>query len=81
MPSQEFHKAKLEDSISSALENLISLQNSQSRYQYVSPAERIISISSVQAGRDLNDPRMWNIFISVLTLEQDEITQTISIRI
>jgi len=78
---QEFHRAKIEESVMSSLKNLISLQSAQSKYQYVSPAERILSISSVEAGRDETDPRMWNVFISVLTLEQEEVVETLAIRI
>lgn len=78
---QNFFKNNLKSSVSTAINNLIALQRNQLRYQYVSPAETIVSISSVDVYRDNADPRMWSIFVSVLTLEQEEISQTITIRI
>jgi|15BtaG_2_1085339.scaffolds.fasta_scaffold00067_2 hypothetical protein len=79
--SQDFFRTKVEESIIQAINNLMVLQRSQGRYQFVSPAEKILSINSVEAFRDENDPRMWSVFISIITLEQDELTQTITIRI
>ena len=64
-----------------AIENLMVLQRNQSKYQYVSPAEKILKINNVEAFRDEADPRMWSVFISLTTLEQDQITQSITIRI
>jgi len=78
---EDFHKSKIEQSIFSALDNLISLQRNQMRFQYLSPAETILSISRVEAFRDLSDPRMWSVFVSVITLEQEELQESITIRI
>mgnify|MGYP006230131093 CR=1 FL=1 len=41
----------------------------------------LIKINNVEAFRDEADPRMWSVFISLTTLEQDQITQSITIRI
>lgn len=79
--SEDFFKNKLEQSIAEAINNLIALQRNQSKYQYVSPAETLLSINSIEAYRDDNDPRMWSIFISLITLKQEEITESITIRI
>ena len=78
---QDFFKTRLEDSVKSAIKNLMILQRNQIKYQYVSPAETIVDISGVAAYRDKADPRMWSIFVSIITLEQDEITESITIRI
>ncbi len=78
---QSFYQKNLENSVSSAINNLIRMQRSQSRYQYVSPGETILEISSVRAFRDETDPRMWSIFVSVITLEQEELSQVITVRI
>ena len=79
--SQEFFKTKLEESVYNSIVNLMTLQRYQMKSQYVSPAETIVAISGVEAFRDSADPRMWSIFVSVMTLEQNEIRESITIRI
>ena len=78
---QDFFKTKIEDGVIQAINNLIALQKNQSKYQYITPGETILEISGVRVRRDTNDPRMWSVFVSVITLELEEISQTVTIRI
>ncbi len=71
----------LEASARSALENLISLQRSQSRRQRLSSGEVILEIINVKVSRDTVDPRLYNIFVSVLTQELTEVRSSVTIRI
>jgi phage baseplate assembly protein W len=78
---QDFFKTKIEDGVIQAINNLIALQKNQSKYQYITPGETILEVSGVRVSRDTNDPRMWSVFVSVITLELEEISQTVTIRI
>ena len=71
----------IESSVKKALDNLISMQRSQARTQALSPAEIIVDVLNVSTSRDENDPRMYNVFISVLTQELTEIREFLSVRI
>lgn len=71
----------LESSARTALENLMSLQRSQSRRQSLSSGEIILDILDVKVTRDTVDPRLYNIFISVLTQELTEVRSSVTIRI
>ena len=78
---QDFFKTKIEDSVIQAINNLISLQKNRAKFQYITPSETILEVSGVRVNRDTNDPRMWSVFVSVITLELQEISQTVTIRI
>lgn len=71
----------LESSARTALENLMSLQRSQSRRQSLSSGEIILDILDVKVTRDTVDPRLYNIFVSVLTQELTEVRSSVTIRI
>lgn len=71
----------LESSARSALRNIMSLQRAQSKRQVLTPGEIIIDILNVSITRDNLDPRMYNIFISVLTQELTEVGSNITVRI
>jgi phage baseplate assembly protein W len=71
----------LEASARTALENLVSLQRSQSRRQRLSSGEVILEIINVKVARDTVDPRLYNIFVSVLTQELTEVRSSVTIRI
>ena len=73
--------ADLEASVKKALSNLISMQKVQSRKQYVTPGEKILEVTSVSVERDQADPRLYNVFISVLTQKLSTISEVITIRI
>jgi len=69
-------RTEIERSIQDMLSNLISLQRAQARVQYVSAGEQIASIQSVSALRDQNDPRQWQILVSVLTRKLTVVEET-----
>jgi hypothetical protein len=71
----------LESSARTALRNIMSLQRAQSRRQVLSPGEIIVDILNVSITRDNLDPRMYNIFISVLTQDLTEVGSNITVRI
>ena len=73
--------ADLEASVRRALSNLISMQKVQSRKQYLTPGEKILEVTSVSVERDNIDPRLYNVFISVLTQKLSTISEVITIRI
>jgi hypothetical protein len=54
-------------SIQDSLNNLIALQQSQSRVQYVSAGEIIAAINDISVLRDPDDPRKYDISVYILT--------------
>lgn len=77
----ELLELDLESSAREAVNKLISLQRGQARNQFLTPGERIISILDLSVQRDLVDPRLYNIFISVQTGALTQITESITARI
>ena len=71
----------LESSASTAVRNLMSLQRSQARRQGVGPGELIVDIVDISVIRDELDPRLYNIFVSVLTQELTEVRDHVTVRI
>jgi phage baseplate assembly protein W len=78
---QKIIEMDIKRSVEEAIRYLISLQKSQSRSQYLSSSEVILDISNISTERDSGDPRLYNIFISVLTQKLDIINEVITIRI
>ena len=79
--SSEIAELELRRSAEDAIRYLIFLQKSQSRNQILSPSEIILEISDIKTERDSEDPRLYNIYISVLTQKLDIINEIITIRI
>lgn len=77
----KFIELDLTSSANKALRNLMALQRSQSKRQKLSPGEIIIEILDISVGRDELDPRMYNVFVSVLTQELSEVTNNVTIRL
>ena len=71
----------LESSARNAIRILMSLQRSQSRRQALTPGERIVDVLDVSVARDDIDPRLYNIFVSVLTQELTEVRDNVTVRI
>jgi len=71
----------IESSAKNALRNLMGLQRAQSRRQALTPGEVIVDVLSVIVKRDEADPRLYNIFVSVLTQELTEVSSLVSVRI
>ena len=78
---QSIIEMDLKRSVEEAIRYLISLQNYQSKRQNLSLSEIILDISSIETERDITDPRLYNIYISVLTQKLDIIEEAITIRI
>jgi phage baseplate assembly protein W len=68
-------------SVQESLSNLIALQQTQSRSQYVSAGEMIATIRGVSVLRDETDPRIYEIGVSVLTRKLNVIEETFSLRV
>ena len=71
----------LVQSVESSLKYLISLQKEQSKRQLLSSSEIILEINNVSVERNQTDPRLYNIFISVITQRLETITEAVTIRI
>lgn len=78
---QSILELDIKRSVEDAIRYLISLQKSQSIRQVLSPSEVIVDIISISTERDTSDPRLYSIFLSVLTQKMDIIEENISIRI
>ncbi len=78
---QSFVESELSSSAAKAINKLMQLQDFQRKRQYISPQETIIKINSVSVFRDTSDPRMWNVFISVVTAGLDEVNETLTIKL
>jgi hypothetical protein len=72
---------ELKRSTEDAIKYLIFLQKNQSRGQVLSLSEIILDIANISVERDSADPRLYNIYISVLTQKLDIIDEVITIRI
>lgn len=71
----------MESSARNAIRNLMSLQRAQSKRQGLTPGEIIIDILDVSVSRDQVDPRLYNIYVSVLTQSLTEVSNNITVRI
>lgn len=71
----------IEKSVRSAIEYLMALQKSQSQRQSLSAGEVIADVLKIGVSRDKNDPRAYNVFVSVLTGELTEITTSLAVKI
>lgn len=68
-------------SISNTLNNLVSLQRTQSREQYVSAGETIATIQNIDVIRSDSDPRQIQISVVVLTRKMTLIEETFTLNI
>jgi hypothetical protein len=71
----------LKRSIEEAIRYIMFLQKNQSKYQVLSLSEVILEIVDIRTERDSADPRLYNIYISILTQKLDKIEEIITIRI
>jgi len=77
----EMMELDMSSSAEQAVRKIMSLQRSQARRQFLSPSEVILNVVGVSVERDQIDPRLYNIFISVLTEKLDNITENVTVRI
>lgn len=78
---QKLIEMDIKRSVEEAIRYLISLQRNQAKSQVLSLSEVILDISSISTERDSADPRLYNVFISILTQKLDIIEEVITIRI
>ena len=78
---QELIELDMTQSVNSAIRFLMSLQKEQSRRQILASTEVILEIKNILVERDESDPRLYNIFISILTQKLEQIDEVITIRI
>jgi hypothetical protein len=78
---QQLIELDLRRSAEEAIRYLISLQKSQGMRQMLSLSEVIVDIVEISTERDTGDPRLYNIFVSVLTQKMDIIEETVTLRI
>ena len=78
---QSLLELDLNQSVQSAIRFLMSLQREQSKRQILNSSEIILEIKDIAIERDEEDPRMYNIFISILTQKLEQINEVITIRI
>lgn len=81
LADQELIEIDLQSSVRDAILKLIALQKSQSRKQFLTPGERIISLLGSSVQRDEVDPRLYNIFITVQTGSLTALTESVTVRI
>lgn len=81
VPDRELIEMDLNSSVEDAIKYLIRAQQNQQKYQYLTPGEIIVGIKNINVERDLADPRMYNVNISVFTKKLTTITETIPVRI
>lgn len=74
-------ETEISRSIQNALTNLIALQKAQSRTQYVSAGETIASIRNISVLRNDEDPRFYEIGISVLTRKLNIVEDTFTLKV
>jgi hypothetical protein len=77
----EMMEIDLSSAAEDAVRKIMSLQRAQSRRQFLSPSEVILEVVGVSVERDQIDPRLYNIFISVLTGKLDNITENVTVRL
>jgi len=78
---QNLLELDLNQSVQSATRFLMSLQREQSKRQLLSSSEIILDVKNISVERDEEDPRLYNIFISILTQKLEQINEVITIRI
>lgn len=77
----DFLELDLTSSAETAVRKIMALQRAQAKRQFLTPGEIIVSIVDISVTRDTIDPRMYNIFISVLTQKLTTLTESVSVRI
>ena len=78
---RELLELDIRASVEISIRKLMSLQREQSKRQYVSPGEVIADILDISASRDINDPRLYIISVSILTQKLTTITESVTVKI
>lgn len=78
---KELIELDLKQSVENSIKFLISLQREQSKKQLLSSSEVILEIKNINIERNQADPRLYNIFISILTQRLETVNEAVTIRI
>ena len=81
VPDKDLLELDLQSSAEDSIRYLIRAQANQQKYQYLTPGEVIAGIKNIAVERNFNDPRVYNIYISVYTKKLTVITESIPVRI
>jgi len=81
MMSNTLMEVEAERSISNTLNNVSLLQREQSKTQYVSAGETIAGVQSISVLQDDQDPRQYQITVSILTRKLTIIEETFSLQV
>jgi hypothetical protein len=65
--SQNFAETKVAASVSQAIQLIQNIQRRQQLVQIVTPEEKVVKIANLEVGQNSQDPRQYDIKISVLT--------------
>jgi phage baseplate assembly protein W len=79
--NNDLMESKIEQTVYEGISKLISLQKVQIQRQILSPSEMILNIKKVHVERDVGDPRLYNVFVSVITQQLSEISESITVRL
>ena len=79
--NNQITEATIEQTVYDGISKLITLQRLQMQKQVLSPAEMILSVKGVVVQRDPGDPRLYNVFVSVITQQLSEISESITVRL
>lgn len=71
----------IRSSIQNSVNSFIALQKFQRNYQFLSPQETIISINSIDVQIDSNDPRLLNVYLSLLNGSSEILYESVTIRL
>jgi phage baseplate assembly protein W len=74
-------ESEITGAVYNALGNLIALQKSQGREQYTSAGEAIASIRGISVIRNKEDPRLYEVGISVLTRKLTVVEESFILRL
>jgi phage baseplate assembly protein W len=74
-------ETEISRSVQTALSNLIALQKAQLRTQYVSAGESIAAVRDISVLRSDEDPRLYEINISVLTRKLTVVEDTFLLKV
>jgi len=81
IPDQTIVEQDMTISAEEAVRNLMRLQGAQGKKQFLTPGEQIIEILGVEAIRDQDDPRSYNVYVSLLTRKLTNITESVVVKI
>ena len=79
--NNDLMESKIEQTVYEGISKLIGLQKIQIQRQILSPSEMILNIKGVRVERDVGDPRLYNVFVSVITQQLSEISESITVRL